>query len=48
MKLLLAFLLVMVAIGLFSDRLDRRVYTLVAVVAFSTTLLYFAARRFMS
>jgi hypothetical protein len=48
MKLLLAFLLAMVILGLVADRFDRRTYALVAGCATFTTGLYFAFDRFWS
>ena len=48
MKLLLVFLLGMVVLGLVTDRLDRRTYTLVAGCAVATTGLFFGFERFWS
>jgi hypothetical protein len=47
-KLLLVFLLGMVVLGLVTDRLDRRIYALVAGCATVTTGLFFTFERFWS
>lgn len=45
MKLLLAFLLSMVVIGLVTDRLDGRAYALVTGAAVLVTAMYFTMTR---
>ncbi len=46
MKLLLAFLLATVVIGLVTDRLDGRTYALVIAGSLFTTALFFTFQRF--
>jgi hypothetical protein len=46
MKLLLVFLLVMVVLGLFTERLNQRTYLLVAGASVMTTALFFGFQRF--
>lgn len=48
MTLLLAFLITVVLIGLFSDKLDARMYALIAIGAAGVTFLYYATTRFMT
>ncbi|HLZ70675.1 MAG TPA: hypothetical protein VKV26_12310 [Dehalococcoidia bacterium] len=48
MRLLLIYLFAVVGVGLFSDRLDRRLYAVVLAGALLTTALYFFTRRFMT
>ena len=45
MQLLLVFLLASVTIGLVTDRLDRRVYTLIVAGAAFTTMLFYGMGR---
>jgi hypothetical protein len=47
MKLLLAFLLGAILVGLATDRLDARTYALIIVGAIGTTVLYYGLTRFM-
>jgi hypothetical protein len=48
MKLMLVFLLGMVILGLATDRLDRRTYSLIIGAAVMTTGTYFFLERFMT
>lgn len=48
MTLLLAFLVVVVLIGLISDQLNARMYALIALGAVGVTLLYYGTTRFMT
>lgn len=48
MRLLLVFLLAMVVLGLVTDRLDWRTYTLVLGISTMTTAVYFFLERFMT
>jgi hypothetical protein len=47
MTLLLAFLIVVVLIGLVSDKLNASMYALIAFGAVGVTLLYYGTTRFM-
>ena len=48
MTLLLAFLIAVVLIGLFSDKLDLPMYALILAGAVGVTFLYYATTRFMT
>jgi hypothetical protein len=48
MQLLLLFLFIMAAIGLFTDQMSGRLYLIIAGITVLTTALYYGATRFMS
>jgi biotin transporter BioY len=48
MTLLLAFLIAVVLVGLFSDKLNARMYALILLGAAGVTFLYYATTRFMT
>lgn len=47
MTLLLAFLIIMVLLGLVTEHLTPRIYLLIFGIAIATTVLYYVPQRFM-